>query len=122
MLTRRSFLTALGIGAAALAIEEPVRKLWFVGSNAPVGSRIERATHHGDDYLALVELEHGEFFQLTTAGRMELFKAIGDTPYSGAFTLEERKREEEAMARAMKRMWEPGIWAKYCDIVLAGKS
>jgi len=44
-LTRRGILKALGIGAAALAAEpilEPARKLWFVGSNAPVGSRIER--------------------------------------------------------------------------------
>lgn len=40
--TRRGILKALGIGAAAALIEEPVRKLWFVGSNAPVGSRIER--------------------------------------------------------------------------------
>ena len=46
--TRRGMLKALGIGAAAALIEEPVRKLWFVGSNAPVGSRIERleATTH----------------------------------------------------------------------------
>lgn len=44
-LTRRGILKALGIGAAALAAEpilEPARKLWFVPSNAPVGSRIER--------------------------------------------------------------------------------
>jgi hypothetical protein len=47
-ITRRGILKALGIGAAVVAAEpmlstlEPVRKLWFVGSNAPVGSRIER--------------------------------------------------------------------------------
>lgn len=41
--TRRGFLKFLGIGAAAAIIEEPVRKLWFVGSNAPVGSRVEPA-------------------------------------------------------------------------------
>jgi hypothetical protein len=42
-MNRRGFLTALGIGATAVAIE-PVRKLWFVGSNAPVGSRGERVS------------------------------------------------------------------------------
>ena len=45
-LTRRGILKALGIGTLALAAEpilEPARKLWFVSSNAPVGSRIERA-------------------------------------------------------------------------------
>lgn len=45
MLNRRDFLKALGIGAAAVAapvLVEPVRKLWFVGSTAPVGSRVER--------------------------------------------------------------------------------
>jgi hypothetical protein len=44
-ITRRGILKALGIGSLALAAEpilEPARKLWFVGSNAPVGSRIER--------------------------------------------------------------------------------
>jgi len=44
-LTRRGILKALGIGTLALAAEpilEPARKLWFVSSNAPVGSRIEQ--------------------------------------------------------------------------------
>jgi len=40
-MNRRNFLKAMGLGAAALWVEEPVRKLWFVSSNAPVGSRIE---------------------------------------------------------------------------------
>jgi hypothetical protein len=40
-MNRRDFLRLVGIGAAAVAIE-PARKLWFVGSNAPVGSRVER--------------------------------------------------------------------------------
>lgn len=43
---RRDFLRGLlgaGIATAATpAIVEPVRKLWFVPSNAPVGSRVER--------------------------------------------------------------------------------
>lgn len=45
MLNRRDFLRAMGVGAltaAAPALIEPERKLWFVGSNAPVGSRVER--------------------------------------------------------------------------------
>jgi hypothetical protein len=45
MLSRRGFLGLLGLGAAGIAageLIEPVRKLWFVGSTAPVGSRIER--------------------------------------------------------------------------------
>lgn len=46
--TRRSFMKYLGVGAAAAIIEEPVRKLWFVGSNAPVGSRIERVMFAGN--------------------------------------------------------------------------
>src|SRR5690349_3524999 len=45
-MNRRDFLKALGVGAAAVVIEEPVRKLWFVGSNAPVGSRIERVDYN----------------------------------------------------------------------------
>ena len=40
-MNRRDFLKALGIGTAALAIE-PARKMWFVPSTAPVGSRVER--------------------------------------------------------------------------------
>lgn len=44
-ITRRRFLSFLGAGiatAATPAIVEPVRKLFFVPSNAPVGSRVER--------------------------------------------------------------------------------
>lgn len=55
--TRRGFLQALGIGAAAVAAEtlvEPARKLWFVGSTAPVGSRIERV-----DFLVNPKMSHG---------------------------------------------------------------
>lgn len=48
-LTRRGILKALGIGAAAAIIEEPIRKLWFVPSTAPVGSRIEYLEGYGDD-------------------------------------------------------------------------
>jgi len=47
MLTRRGVLGLLGLGSAGVAAEqliEPVRKLWFVASNAPVGSRVERAS------------------------------------------------------------------------------
>jgi hypothetical protein len=44
--TRRGILKALGLGAATLALEpilEPVaKKMWFVPSTAPVGSRVER--------------------------------------------------------------------------------
>lgn len=44
MLTRRRFISFLGAGiatAATPAIVEPVRKLWFVPSSAPVGSRVD---------------------------------------------------------------------------------
>jgi hypothetical protein len=56
-LTRRSILKALGIGTAALALEpilEPVaKKIWFVPSTAPVGSRIEAwPTNSLDRYVA----------------------------------------------------------------------
>lgn len=55
-LTRRGILKALGIGAAALALEpilEPQKKLWFVPSSAPVGSRIETlGTPALDRYIA----------------------------------------------------------------------
>ena len=43
-MNRRDFLKLLGVGTAALAVE-PVRKMWFVPSNAPVGSRVERWTN-----------------------------------------------------------------------------
>lgn len=39
-LSRRGFLKAMGVGAAAVVIA-PAPKLFFVPSNAPVGSRIE---------------------------------------------------------------------------------
>jgi hypothetical protein len=45
--TRRSILKAFGIGAAGLILEEPIRKMWFVPSNAPVGSRIEQPACRG---------------------------------------------------------------------------
>lgn len=44
-MNRRDFLRALGLGAVAVAAEplvEPVRRMWFVPSTAPVGSRVER--------------------------------------------------------------------------------
>jgi len=47
MLNRRDFLKVLGIGVlgtAAPVILEPERKMWFVPSSAPVGSRVERLT------------------------------------------------------------------------------
>lgn len=53
MLTRRRFLSFLGAGiatAATPAIVEPVRKLFFVPSNAPVGSRIESTTVFGNGH------------------------------------------------------------------------
>jgi hypothetical protein len=40
--TRRRFLSLLGLGAAAVgaeAVAEPVRRIWQVGRNAPVGER-----------------------------------------------------------------------------------
>lgn len=44
--TRRSFLSALGIGAAAIVVPElvlePRRRFWQVGRNAPVGERFRR--------------------------------------------------------------------------------
>lgn len=45
-MNRRDFLRLFGLSAAGLAIE-PVRKLWFVPSNAPVGSRVERLRDWG---------------------------------------------------------------------------
>lgn len=61
-LDRRGFLQLLGVGAAAVAVEpiiEPVRKLWFVGSNAPVGSRIERVDYSTS---VMLSLEHGHTY------------------------------------------------------------
>lgn len=52
-MNRRDFLKLLGVGAAAALIEEPVRKMWFVPSTAPVGSRVERVDPMSDHvYLA----------------------------------------------------------------------
>lgn len=41
-MNRRDFLRLMGLGAAAPLLVEPVRRMWFVPSSAPVGSRVER--------------------------------------------------------------------------------
>lgn len=60
-MNRRGFLKALGIGALAAAapeLIEPVRKLWFVPSSAPVGSRVERLELGYDPTWDIVDFGH----------------------------------------------------------------
>jgi hypothetical protein len=55
-MNRRDFLKLIGIGSAVAAvpelIAEPVRRIWQVSSNAPVGSRIERVSYADPIWLA----------------------------------------------------------------------
>jgi hypothetical protein len=93
MLTRRTFLAALGIGAAAVAIEEPVRRMWFVPSSAPVGSRVERLTRDPLDgpwprvYAGRWEAGHGwqmDGVQAAVKSRYDAWARIGsrDTTFN----------------------------------------
>jgi hypothetical protein len=69
-LTRRSLLSALGLGTAALIVE-PVTKMWFVPSNAPVGSRIERPEFVGYHIsLADNDIERAELRRILTSARI----------------------------------------------------
>jgi len=106
MLTRRGFLQALGIGAAAAALPalpetdpellEPRRKLWAVPSNAPVGSRIERVD---PGVLFQVNADHGytynpssTAFSLNDAKLSSWSKAFKER--YGAFTMPTRESSE----------------------------
>lgn len=67
MLGRRGFLKALGIGATAIAAEEllePVRKIWVVPSNAPVGSRIERVPEFNFPVEPVQPAVHGNLYDV----------------------------------------------------------
>lgn len=78
--TRRGFLKFLGIGAASAIIEEPVRKLWFVGSNAPVGSRIESVAY---DFPVVSVNEHGHGAPCDSPGKPFLLPGEYMLPSNG---------------------------------------
>lgn len=67
-MNRREFLKAMGLGGLALVapeIIEPERKLWFVPSNAPVGSRVERL---GLGYNPAWDIGYGDDLEVPSPG------------------------------------------------------
>lgn len=122
MLTRRRFLSFLGAGiatAATPAIVEPVRKLFFVPSNAPVGSRVERLGNgdvlvydfwhntRNDEVRQRVVMYQSDGVEHEAAVTADDLRSMGVDP--GRFMLrEQRTREVVSYADAAEHAFEVG--------------
>lgn len=114
MLSRRGFLGLLGLGAAGVAADqliEPVRKLWFVPSNAPVGSRIERPEFIVQELKPPGELNlgwyggHGQPHHLLGAAESIGWKANGVLGCTPADALERALSQLSMPKSRVGRQW-----------------